>query len=148
MYHSRNQSKINQNISKWLLKGLEELNSFDIIHTDLKPENVAIVLEPNDYPENRQINLYMEKKERYFLFCLEVSLLTIIFHKIVKFEPLYKILFNSDNKTNEIISFLQYCIENRSLLKFIQPPYREKVIEKSKIIYFLFNNSGTKFKIN
>lgn len=78
----------------------------------------------------------MEKKERYLLFCLEVTLLTIIYHKIIKFEPLYKILFNSEDKTNEVINFLQYCTLNKSLLKFIQPPFREKIIEQGKSLFF------------
>lgn len=126
-----NPGETDQNIAYWLLRGLDELNSFDIIHTDLKPENVAIVLEPEDYPENRNISLYLEKDVRWKLFCLEVAILTIVFHKIVKFEPLYKILFNSDDKKNEVVSFLKYCTENRSLLDFLQPPYREKFYKES-----------------
>ena len=121
-----------QNISSWLLKGLDELNGFDIIHTDLKPENVALVLEPEDYPENRNISLYMERKERITLFTLEVALLTSIFQKVVKFEPLYKILFNSQNKKTEIISFLKYCTMNKSLLQFLKPPFRDKIVEKCR----------------
>jgi hypothetical protein len=124
---------------------LEELNSFDIIHTDLKPENVAIVLEPEDYPENRIINDFLDKTERHLLFTIEVALLTAIFHKIVKFEPLYKILFNSNNKGSEILSFVKYCTENKSLLDFIQPPYREKVFKNCK---FFITKRGNKTKID
>lgn len=93
---------------------------------------MAIVLEPGDYPENRDISLYFEREIRWKLFCLEVSMLTVVFHKIVKFEPLYKILFNSDDKKNEVVSFLHYCTENRSLLDFLQPPYREKTYHESR----------------
>jgi hypothetical protein len=125
-----------QNISYWLLKGLDELNGFDIIHTDLKPENVALVLEPEDYPENRNISQYMEKKERFLLFSLEVSMLYTIFHKVIKFEPLYKIFFDSDDKTKEIISFLKYCTINKTLLKFLQPPFRDKTVEKCKHVVY------------
>jgi hypothetical protein len=114
---------------------LEELNSFEIIHTDLKPENVAIVLEPEDYPENKIISSFPDQTQRYLLFTMEVALLTIIFHKIVKFEPLYKVLFNSHSKGNEVISFLKYCTNNRSLLDFFQPAYREKVMKNG--IFFL-----------
>ena len=132
MQYQGNPGEPDQNIAKWLLKGLEELNGFDIIHTDLKPENVAIVLEPEDYPENRNISLYMDKEVRLKLFCLEVTILTVIFHKIIKFEPLYKILFNSADKKNEVVWFLKYCTEHRSLLEFLQPPYREKLYKESK----------------
>jgi hypothetical protein len=113
---------------------LEELNSFDIIHTDLKPENVAIVLEPEDYPEDRIIKDFLDKKERKLLFTMEVSMLLVIFNKIVKFESLYKILFSSNKKGNDVLLFLKYCIQNKCLLDFLQPPYREKVLKYCKLI--------------
>ena len=114
---------------------MKELNNFEIIHTDLKPENIAVVLEPDDYPENRIFKEFFNNTEIYLLFTIEIALLVVIFYKFVKSEPLYELMFKSLSKKQEIDSFLKYCVDKKLLLEFLKSPFRENILKICKLLF-------------
>lgn len=102
------------------------------MHTDIKPENVAVVLERGDYPEHRHIGSLLDQKLRHSLFTLEVSLLNAVFNKIIRKEPLYELVNNPKKSPTKLVEFLEYAVTNKSIIKLLQPPFRARVLEACK----------------
>ena len=120
-----------KNIAKRLLQGLKELNSFDIIHTDIKPENVALVLERHDFTSDQIISQNLSQERMNYLYGMEIALICIFFYKILKTENTFEIFF--DEKIEEgAKNFTGFCLENRKCVKFFQPPFRKRMLEEGK----------------
>ena len=115
---------------------MKELNKFKIIHTDLKPENVAVVLEPEDFPNDPYYDKKFTHSRIQWLTYVEIAVIIIFYHEILRSDDMFEVFFDKKDHTTNIKGFLRHALKNRKLVKFFEPPLREKVLEKSSLCFF------------
>jgi serine/threonine protein kinase len=117
--------------------GLREIHKLGIIHTDLKPENIAIVLEEEESLKKGSIGSFLDLKHRNSLFIFEVVLLTLIFNIIFRQEVFFGFMKEVFDHEKFLLDFLRQTTKKKLLLKLLKPPYRSRIWQKCKK-YFLF----------
>lgn len=97
-------------------------------HTQVRPENVAVVLESRDFPELRNFGSIIGSEEEILLFVAEVTVLAKVFRLLRDSNALFSALFAEKSRAELEAFFFKFCVQHRSLADFLQPPFRVPVL--------------------
>lgn len=137
---ARNQGKPDQNVATDVLKALIELRTMGYMHTQVRPESVAVAAKSQDLREYPDLIERFQFCQILVFFTLQVTLLAMIFHKIMVDDPIYKIFCAKRNVSKELVRFLETNILQNTLLVVLKSDLRPRIMKLCEDI-----PSGTNF---
>lgn len=101
------------------------------MHTEVRPDAIAIAPREADCPGFSRVSARIGEREKTVLFVLEVTFLSVVFHKLVAPAPVFSVFFKGGSSESRVLDFLDNCVAHRKALVFLSPPLRERVLKLS-----------------